>query len=257
MKNLGKIVIASALALAFIALSQANTSVSENSFSVDQGGTLYIDTDSGSIEVESHELDTVEVMVRRKSDDLEVDVSQNGNDVKIKGTRKGFGFMSFGKSGAHFLIKVPRRYSTDLRTSGGSIELAAITGEVDAYTSGGSITLGKIVGDVKVKTSGGSISVDEVVGNVNAHTSGGSVKVRFAAQPTQDSRLTTSGGSITAYLESSVGINLDAKTSGGRVSSEFAVKGLIKRTKIKGEINGGGPQLTLKTSGGSVRVKKL
>jgi len=59
------------------------------------------------------------------------------------------------------------------------------------------------------------------------------------------------------YLVPSVALDLYAKTSGGRVSSEFDVSGSVKKTKIEGEINGGGPKLFLKTSGGSVRVKTL
>ena len=107
-----------------------------------------------------------------------------------------------------------------------------------------------------VKTSGGSIRIEDVAGNVEGHTSGGSIKVEFSQQITEDSVLTTSGGSISAYLDPSIAINLDASTSGGRVKSEFDVDGSIKRTKIKGQINGGGPLLKLRTSGGSVSINK-
>jgi hypothetical protein len=69
--------------------------------------------------------------------------------------------------------------------------------------------------------------------------------------------LTTSGGSVTAYLANDIAVDLDASTSGGRVKSDFMVVGKIKKTSIKGTINGGGPDLKLKTSGGSVRIKTL
>jgi len=41
------------------------------------------------------------------------------------------------------------------------------------------------------------------------------------------------------------------------VSSEFSVDGEIKKRSIRGAINGGGPELVLKTSGGSVRIKEI
>ncbi|MDO6695812.1 hypothetical protein Q4574_21125 [Aliiglaciecola sp. 3_MG-2023] len=76
-------------------------------------------------------------------------------------------------------------------------------------------------------------------------------------QPNKDAELSTSGGSITAYLLDTLAIDIDASTSGGRVRSEFDVDGRVKKQSIRGEINGGGPTLELHTSGGSVSIKKL
>ena len=257
MKNTAIIVGLCVLAFTYVTLTQAKTGVIEKSFSVKQGGTLIVDTDSGSISIESHNRDVVDIRVETKGENaekFEVTFSQNGDDVRVKGDRPKLNFWS--GANAHFIVKVPQRYNVDLETSGGSIALSSLTGKVDAYTSGGSIKLGHIDGDVKVKTSGGSIRVDQVKGSINAHTSGGSIKVEMAQQPTKDSRLTTSGGSVTAYLLPSIEVDLTASTSGGRVRSEFDVNGSVKKTKIDGKINGGGPSLVLKTSGGSVSIKK-
>jgi len=252
---------ASIIALIFFGLSQAKPNPVEKSFSVTPGGKLYLDSDSGSVTLESHDRNTVEVVVDKKGksvEEFEVTFSQVDNHVKVSGkqNKKGFGFGGFS-SGVRFTIKVPQQFNVDLRTGGGSIEISDLNGLVEAYTSGGSIELGKIEGDVDVKTSGGSIRVDDVAGNINAHTSGGSVKVRLSVQPTEDSRLTTSGGSITAYLPPSIAVDLNASTSGGRVRSDFSVDGSNKKTRINGSINGGGPELYLKTSGGSVNIKEL
>jgi len=252
------IIATSLIALISVSFLHAKTDLVERSFEVEPGGTFMIDTDSGSIEVSSHNKDTVEVQVEKKGnkpEDFELSFSQNGDTIKVVGDRKGMSF--FGSNGAHFVVKVPSQFNLDLKTSGGSIELTSLNGKVDAYTSGGSIKLGKIRGDVDVKTSGGSIRVDEVAGTINAHTSGGSITANISQQPLGNSRLTTSGGSVSAYLDPSVAVDLTASTSGGRVSSEFAVDGSVKKTRISGKINGGGPKLVLKTSGGSVRVKKL
>jgi len=79
----------------------------------------------------------------------------------------------------------------------------------------------------------------------------------MSEQPQGDSRLTTSGGSVTAYLEASIAVDLSASTSGGRVHSQFDINGSVSKKRIDGEVNGGGPRLVLKTSGGSVNIKKL
>lgn len=242
-----------------IGITYAKTMAVDQSFKVKAGGTLYLDSDSGSVEVESHSAKTVIVEVQKwgeNEEDFEVTVEQDGNDIKIEGDQKGSGSYWGRNAQVRYLIKVPSQYNVDVKTGGGSIEISDLNGVVEARTSGGSISLGKINGDVDVKTSGGSIRVDDVVGNIDAHTSGGSIRATISKQPTQDSKLTTSGGSITAYLAEGIAVDLNASTSGGRVKSEFDVVGKVKKTSIKGEINGGGPDLYLRTSGGSVKIKK-
>ena len=258
MNKIAIVAVTALIALTTVVLSQAKTGLVEKSFAVNQGGTLSIDTDSGSIEIISHDQDSVDVRVEKKGrnpEDFEVTFSNDGDDVKIVGDRKGV--FSWGNSSAHFIVRVPERYNVDLKTSGGSIELSSLNGKVDAYTSGGSIKLGQIKGSVDVKTSGGSIRVGDVAGTINAHTSGGSITAIISEQPLGDSRLTTSGGSVSAQLLASIAVDLTASTSGGRVRSEFDVNGTVKKTRIEGKINGGGPKLILKTSGGSVKIKKL
>lgn len=145
------------------------------------------------------------------------------------------------------------------RTSGGSINLEGCSGDADVNTSGGSITIGKVKGVVKAHTSGGRIKVKEVMGTINAKTSGGSISAYISKQPKADCSLVTSGGSITAYLAEGIGVDLDASTSGGHVSTEFEVtiKGKISKSKLKAKINGGGPELYLHTSGGSIYIKEM
>ncbi|MEZ4702274.1 MAG: hypothetical protein R2834_18210 [Rhodothermales bacterium] len=143
-----------------------------------------------------------------------------------------------------------------LRTSGGSIKVANAGGPVDCQTSGGSITVERADGDVDCQTSGGSIRMMEIAGAVNATTSGGSIVAEIIGQPAQDMNLRTSGGSVTLRMDDNVRATLDAQSSGGSVKSDLAVsvRGEIKRDKLQGEINGGGPLLTLRSSGGGVRI---
>ena len=255
------IISVSIIALLSMGLPHAKSERLTKSFNVESGGTLILDSDLGSVEIESHSSNVVDIKVHNKgthTDNFKVNFSQDGNDVKISGDidRSLFSMNGFSSS-VRFIIKVPEQYNVDLSTGGGSIELSNLKGSVDARTSGGSINLGRIDGDVEAKTSGGSIHVDEVLGNINAHTSGGSIKAKISTQPTKDSRLTTSGGSVTAYLSPSIAVDLKASTSGGRVRSDINVSGTLKKTRIEGTINGGGPELYLKTSGGSVNIKEI
>jgi len=228
-------------------------------FTVANGGLLKITTDVGVIDIETHAKKTVLVAVEitgKNEDDMDVSFKNNGDNVSINGDfdRSGFGNSHIR---VKYTVTLPQTYNVDLDTSGGSIEIENLIGEVDAHTSGGSISLEDMQGDVDIKTSGGSLNLDNIIGEINAKTSGGSITLKLPKNPTQDSKVKTSGGSITAYLAKGVAVDLSAKTSGGRVSSEFTVDGTIKKRSIVGTINGGGPKLVLKTSGGSVRVKEI
>ncbi len=167
----------------------------------------------------------------------------------------------------------------NLKTSGGSIEVGDVAGDVHAQTSGGKLHFGKIQGsvwgktsggsikvtdcngDVDVHTSGGSIKLESVSGSVNARTSGGSIRASLTEQPEEVCSVRTSGGSITVNLISDITIDVDAETSGGSVSTDFAVasiiQGKVPKNRLRGSINGGGPLMKLRTSGGGIRLQKI
>lgn len=144
----------------------------------------------------------------------------------------------------------------NIRTSGGSISIGDVEGNVNAHTSGGSIKIEKAMGEIIAQTSGGGIKIEEAMGAIDASTSGGSVTAYISRQPTQDCHLKTSGGSVKIYLANNISVDVDAKTSSGRVKSEFDITGVIKKESIRGEINGGGPELYLRTSGGGISILK-
>ncbi|HEX8618511.1 MAG TPA: hypothetical protein VF911_13065 [Thermoanaerobaculia bacterium] len=145
----------------------------------------------------------------------------------------------------------------DARTSGGSIDIGATTGRVEARTSGGSIKLASSGGDVIAKTSGGNIRIDGAAGMVDASTSGGSIHATLTRQAAADSSLTTSGGNVTVMVSRGVGAEVDARASGGSVVSDLpiTVQGSVDKDELHGTLNGGGPRLVLRSSGGSVRLR--
>ncbi len=146
--------------------------------------------------------------------------------------------------------------TAELRTSGGNIVLGDIAGTVDAETAGGGIRIERAGGDVRAETSGGNITVDDVAGNIIATTSGGNVVATISSQPTGDCRLETSAGTVNVTLAPGISVDVNASTSVGRVTSDFDVDGNVSRRSIRGAINGGGPELRLRTSAGSIRISE-
>jgi hypothetical protein len=144
------------------------------------------------------------------------------------------------------------------KTSGGSIRIGDCSGDLDVHTSGGGIRVGHTNGSVQARTSGGSIELEAVDGAVTAQTSGGSIHASLTKSPSADCLFETSGGGITVSAPADLKADLDAQTSGGRVSTDFpvTVTGELNPQKLFAEINGGGPRLTLRTSGGGIRLEK-
>ncbi len=165
----------------------------------------------------------------------------------------------------------------DLETSGGRVELEKIAGEIDAHTSGGGmeaididgrarlrtsggrVEVRGISGDLFAGSSGGSIDISDAGGVVEASTSGGPITVSLARGNASGGSLSTSGGGVTIYIDPEVGLDVDASTSGGSVTLEVpvTVRGRLSRRSVSGMLNGGGPTLRLRSSGGSIRVRSL
>lgn len=152
------------------------------------------------------------------------------------------------------------RGQVDVNTSGGNVNLSEIEGDVTGKTSGGSIRAEKLIGKSVVRTSGGSINVAGIKGSIDASTSGGSVTADLIEQPAEACSFKSSGGSITVALAEKAAVDVDLHTSGGRVSTDFPVTTVVQGEQIKnelrGKVNGGGPLITARTSGGSVRLEK-
>ena len=184
-----------------------------------------------------------------------VDVRTSGGSIR---TGRLAGASTLRTSGGSIRI-ASAQADVVARTSGGSIHVGETAGKVEARTSGGSIEIAGAAGDVVARTSGGGIRIEDVRGSVEAHTSGGSIRARFSAQPRGDSELTTSGGGVTVALSPGVRFDLDARASGGGVRADVpvTVAGRIGRDSVRGQINGGGPKLVLRSSGGGIRVTEL
>ncbi|MCW8108878.1 DUF4097 domain-containing protein [Alteromonas ponticola] len=247
------------LCLALLLLSPfVQAKVIEQEFAAQPDDTLHLKTEQGSIEIKTHKNASIEVYVEidgEEQDEFDVNFEQRSDSLRIRGERKNR--QGWNRTRITYLITIPERYNLDLDTAGGKIEITdLLIGDIEARTSGGAIKIASVKGDVQLHTSGGSIHTEDVEGEIDAHTSGGSIKVAFAKQFTKDATLDTSGGSIVASLPADIRMDLDASTSGGRVKSEFDVDGRVKKRSIEGKVNGGGPKLTLHTSGGSIRIEK-
>ncbi len=228
----------------------------------------------GSVDVTPGTAGTIQIEVRFKSDratraeldrivrDFSLDVDRSGTEVHVAGVSKSghanwslwsFLFNGFGSPDIQYKVELPAQSSANLRTSGGSISVAGLGGDVEARTSGGSLHLVRIGGWVDGSTSGGSVSLEDSRGKATLHTSGGNIEVEGALNAVDAA---TSGGNIRVGLAPGKGFEVDARTSGGSVSCDFPVAryGEHRESELHGSLAGGGPLIHLRTSGGNIHV---
>ena len=108
-------------------------------------------------------------------------------------------------------------------------------------------------------TSGGGIKIESAEVQLRAHTSGGGIRAGINGSLRDECSLSTSGGSVRVSVDKAAAFRLDASTSGGDVDAEGLTLTLEKasrgRGRLAGAVNGGGPLLKLRASGGSISVR--
>jgi DUF4097 and DUF4098 domain-containing protein YvlB len=225
---------------------------------------------------------------------VDFSIEQHGSEVVATAeSHEGFHWGSNGVE-IDFIVTVPSSASVALKTSGGDIAVGDLGGNVRARTSGGGVKLGKIAGEIEASTSGGDVDLEEGRSSVRLSTSGGNVSVGHLAGPTTlktsggdikvesaentldadtsggsvrasfmgplkgDCDLETSGGEVRATVGPSVGFHLDARTSGGDVNAAGVTitieRGGTGKSTLAGDVNGGGPLLKLRSSGGDIDI---
>ena len=193
---------------------------------------------------------TKEELDQRLKEKYDLNVSVDGN--KLTATAKSKENIRDWKKALSisFKIYVSTNVSTDLSTSGGSIKLSNLNGNLGFSTSGGSLNLEKVGGVVKGRTSGGSINLEDSKDDIDLSTSGGSI---YAKNCDGKIRLHTSGGSLDI---SDLKGSIDAATSGGSVSGSN-ISGDLKAHTSGGSVmlNSLSCNLDASTSGGNIRVE--
>lgn len=281
------------LILSLVSAPPAQAADLIESFPVGGGGTLRMKLDRGRVNVQRHDTDDVRIEAHARGISAFLGgftASQDGNDITLEGAFSwSFLLVPWGPR-VHVDAWVPADYSVvvetgggavsidglsggvvahtsggrvdvhhidgsvSIETSGGAIEMSDVRGSIIAHTSGGRIGAEHILGNVDAQTSGGAIELLDVDGRIEASTSGGRITASFVGEP--EGILKTSGGGIDVAFPTQAHVDLDAETSGGSISVDHDIHTTQREgRRVAGTINGGGPILRLRTSGGSIHVQ--
>ena len=185
-----------------------------------------------------------------------ITVETQGNTLVATARRKDNRNIMNWRNGVSiaFRVYVPRRMTTDLRTSGGSISLSHLASSQKFEISGGSLNMIDLDGNTQGRTSGGSINLNNCRPMVDVETSGGSVEAEMVSVG-KFVRLSASSGSVRVRMPLDKGLDLDLR--GNRVNVPQPLSGFsgsIEKDRVWGQLNGGGIPVVLSASSGSVSM---
>jgi hypothetical protein len=171
--------------------------------------------------------------------------------------------------------------TADLKTYGGDIRIGPVGGDFRALTMAGDVQAGRVAGSATAETSGGDIRIDGVKGALEARTGGGDVivpsvggavdvetaggVVRLGLTAKQASiAVRNGGGDVILTLPADFRGDFDLQVSDASpeetaIRSDLPGISVTKRAgsqQASGSLNGGGPKVVVKTSSGTIRIRK-
>ena len=154
-------------------------------------------------------------------------------------------------------LTVPVDTSLRLRTLSGAIDVDGVHGEVEVHTSNGHLTLNNISGTVTADSQNGPIKVnmESVDGSkpLAFSTLNGQVDLTLPADLKANLTVKNSHGAVYSDFDVTLGGSRSVTEKNGSSDGRFRIR--IDET-IRGTINGGGVDLTIRTLNGAVYIRK-
>src|SRR5271157_662612 len=226
---------------------------------------LRVDTNDGNVSVTTWDRDKIEATVSTEGwrigpDDVRIRESQSGASVDLDvhvPNRWGIG----GHRRVSIELKVPREDSVDIHTGDGSISLEDVKGDLRLHSGDGRIEGTGLDGRLEAKSGDGNIRVRGRFDVVRLETGDGQINAEAGSgsKMASDWSARSGDGSINLRVPGDLNAQLDLHTGDGHITLDFpvTVSGSVSRSTIRGQLNGGGPTLTVHTGDGSIRLEKL
>jgi DUF4097 and DUF4098 domain-containing protein YvlB len=251
------------LFLSFLAVAASAGTLRETvdrTFDARPGATLTLSNTNGSITIRTWDQPRIRVQAEKKVESSDNAVAKSAmKDLRIDLTPQN--------GGLAVLTHYPSQGSGlwDLLT--GSRASASVTYEVtvprtmnvDVDNVNGSVHLSDLRGKMNLETTNGRIEVVNCAGRLDAETTNGGIRAELAAVDAgKPMSLETTNGRISVALPANVAASVDASTTNGSIHTDLPIA--TTRTgkhTLHGTLNGGGADLKLRTTNGSIEITKV
>ena len=227
----------------------------------DMSKPVVVNTTRGDVDVHNTAgdvtIDTGKGDVKVSDTKGNVKISGHGGEINVSSATGGLTIDGefFGPIRADKITKGVRFVSqrTDLT-------LTQLTGHLE--TGSGNLEIADAPGNLTLRTNSYDISIENAGGKLKVDNRNGNVEVRFSVPPKEDIEITNSSSPITLSLPESSSFDIVADCHSCDIDSEFSSDSL-KQTSSSGDSHlegrygkGRGPKITLKTSYGSISIRK-
>jgi hypothetical protein len=143
-----------------------------------------------------------------------------------------------GDARVNFTVQLPDGFRVVAR---------AVDGKVMARGLGNDLEVSTVNGDVSIQTTGAA----------EAKTMNGNIDAQVGRMADADNRFETLHGNVTVLLPGDVGAAVRAESVTGQIQTDLPIQvSEVKRAKLIGTLNAGGPALVVKTVAGEVAIRK-
>lgn len=241
---------------------------------------VHVAADDANVHVATADIGQVEMQVIASGydpGDLDVSMTPHGSRIDIIAkTRPRIEIFSVTRHRLDLEIRVPRDADVDVHTDDGSVTAEAIAGTLAIETADGRVDVRQARGAIRLHTDDGSITARGVDGFITASSGDGSIELegRFDGLDTHTSsgrvtanasagsrmvqawRVDTGDGSVRLGLPRDLAAHVDLKTDDGHIDSELPLPP-HGSSNARGDLNGGGPPITIRTGDGSIRLVQI
>jgi|GEM_PF-265052 len=148
----------------------------------------------------------------------------------------------------------------DCESVSGSLKIRNVVGGADLKTVSGDILLENCKGDVEAEVVSGEIELIDIsdAEEVMAKSVNGDVKYVGNFRRDGSYSISSLSGDVTLMIPGDSAFELYAKTFSGDLNTDFEItmSGKVSKKELRGTVNGGGAELTVKTFSGNVYLKK-
>jgi hypothetical protein len=255
--------------------------------------SVYLDMDVGNIVVETGRSGEVRYELERRVNDggdrrlsdaiskHDFRVEQRGAELYITSRydREAGRFRWRGDRNMHIdlRITVPESANIEFETGAGNVSVERLMGhvagssgagniailqakgEVDVSTGAGNIDVQGGTGEVRVQTGAGNVALRGVMGSIHARTGAGNINAEITRQPRYDCHLESGAGNVVVEIDEDIAMTVEANAGMGSARTDFGipVEGRWMSKSFAGRLNGGGPELYMRSGVGSVELLRL
>jgi len=229
------------------------------------GGTFSLKNVNGSVTITTWKEDKVDIKALKttkgdpdKLKEVKIEVEATANSVSVDTI---FPEWKNIRVSVNYEVKVPQGINLDkVKSTNGSVYITGPVGHTTASTTNGRIELDGAKGAISLSSTNGRIEAVNIRGELDADTTNGTIVLEMLSF--EDTiKAKTTNGSITLRVGSLENVNADfnARTTNGSISLDLPVtlKSMKKsRRSLEGQIGQGGPEISLRTTNGSIKITK-